>query len=217
MRTTSSTRRAAIAREWFRAAARSARVTALLACRHVSARGRRRRERFRRVRAGTALEELARVELLTAAEVHAVALATSGASNAEIARARGTTARTVANLLARAYRKLGVASRRELVAKLAHGACAPDEQALAPRDLEILARLARGDANKVIAYELALAVSTVADRLARIRRKLGASSNLELARRFAPNRCAARCTVCTWLATRSTTSPTRRAAIPQNR
>ena len=42
-----------------------------------------------------------------------------GGSNAQIARARGTSARTVANQVASVFVKLGVASRRELLAKLA--------------------------------------------------------------------------------------------------
>jgi DNA-binding CsgD family transcriptional regulator len=47
-----------------------------------------------------------------------VALAVvSGATNAEIATRRGTSPRTVANLVARAFRKLGVGSRRELAAR----------------------------------------------------------------------------------------------------
>jgi DNA-binding CsgD family transcriptional regulator len=56
--------------------------------------------------------------LLSEAERDVVARALLGASNAQIGRARKTAARTVANLLARAYRKLGVSSRRELAAKL---------------------------------------------------------------------------------------------------
>ncbi len=55
---------------------------------------------------------------LTSAERAVVACAVAGASNGEIARLRATSARTVANLLARAYRKLGVTSRRELAARL---------------------------------------------------------------------------------------------------
>jgi DNA-binding CsgD family transcriptional regulator len=55
---------------------------------------------------------------LSDAERDVVSRALVGASNAQIARARKTAARTVANLLARAYRKLGVSSRRELAAKL---------------------------------------------------------------------------------------------------
>lgn len=55
---------------------------------------------------------------LTAAE-HGVALAAlRGLSNAEIARERGSAVRTVINLLASVFRKLGVHSRAELAALL---------------------------------------------------------------------------------------------------
>jgi DNA-binding CsgD family transcriptional regulator len=56
--------------------------------------------------------------VLSKAERDVVARALAGASNAQIARARKTAVRTVANLLARAYRKLGVSSRREVAAML---------------------------------------------------------------------------------------------------
>jgi len=45
----------------------------------------------------------------------------AGLSSAEIARARGTSARTVANQLASMYRKMGVNSRQELIATLLRG------------------------------------------------------------------------------------------------
>lgn len=55
---------------------------------------------------------------LTSAE-HAVARdAIAGHSNAEIARRRGSSPRTVANQLAAIYRKLGVGSRAELAVML---------------------------------------------------------------------------------------------------
>lgn len=58
------------------------------------------------------------VERLTAAE-RAVALdAIAGRSNRAIAARRGTTPRTVANQLCAVYRKLRVASRAELAARL---------------------------------------------------------------------------------------------------
>jgi DNA-binding NarL/FixJ family response regulator len=56
---------------------------------------------------------------LTDAE-HCIASALlAGKSNAEIARARGTTARTIANQIASLFRKLGVQSRAQLVADAA--------------------------------------------------------------------------------------------------
>src|SRR5687768_17615162 len=56
---------------------------------------------------------------LTTAESEVLALAVAGLSNAAIAQRRHCSVRTVANLLARAYRKLGVGSRSGAAAKLA--------------------------------------------------------------------------------------------------
>jgi DNA-binding CsgD family transcriptional regulator len=53
---------------------------------------------------------------LTPAEREVVLLALDGHGNAAIANERGCSARTAANLLARACRKLGVRSRGELAA-----------------------------------------------------------------------------------------------------
>lgn len=62
-----------------------------------------------------ALEDLAKV---TEAEREVVALTLEGMSNAEIAKERAVSERTVANQLSSVYRKLGVNSRAELVAWL---------------------------------------------------------------------------------------------------
>lgn len=53
---------------------------------------------------------------LTAAELETARLATRGLTNEAIAEQRGCSVNTVANLLARVYRKLGIASRAELAA-----------------------------------------------------------------------------------------------------
>lgn len=55
---------------------------------------------------------------LTDAEREVTLLLMSGASNAEIAKARGCAVRTVCNQVQSLFRKLGVSSRTELVAKL---------------------------------------------------------------------------------------------------
>jgi len=55
---------------------------------------------------------------LTAAERGVLELLLRGRSNSEIAAARGTSARTVANQVASIFRKLGVSSRAELSSKL---------------------------------------------------------------------------------------------------
>jgi len=55
---------------------------------------------------------------LTDAELANIRLVIEGRTNRAIASARGVSVRTVANQLATAYRKLGVASRFELLAKV---------------------------------------------------------------------------------------------------
>ncbi|MBL8917838.1 MAG: helix-turn-helix transcriptional regulator [Myxococcaceae bacterium] len=57
-------------------------------------------------------------ESLTESECEVVRLVAQGLSNEEVARARGSRPRTVANQLAAVYRKLGVFSRTELLARL---------------------------------------------------------------------------------------------------
>jgi DNA-binding NarL/FixJ family response regulator len=57
-------------------------------------------------------------EKLTTAERAIVKRLLRGETNAAIARARGTSTRTVANQVAHVFRKLGVRSRRELAARL---------------------------------------------------------------------------------------------------
>lgn len=60
-------------------------------------------------------------EVLSQAEQEVVRLALSGLSNEGIAMATGRAKRTVANLLARACRKLGVRRRTELAGVLGRG------------------------------------------------------------------------------------------------
>jgi DNA-binding CsgD family transcriptional regulator len=54
---------------------------------------------------------------LTPAESEVIVHVLAGRTNAEIAAARGTSTRTVANQVASLFRKLGVASRLELVVR----------------------------------------------------------------------------------------------------
>lgn len=56
---------------------------------------------------------------LTPAEQAVLELVAQGLSNTEIAARRGTSVRTVANLLARAYKRLGVGSRTSATATMA--------------------------------------------------------------------------------------------------
>jgi DNA-binding CsgD family transcriptional regulator len=57
-------------------------------------------------------------DTLTPAEREVVELVLAGSSNQQIADARGASYRTVANQLASIFKKVGVSSRVELVAKL---------------------------------------------------------------------------------------------------
>lgn len=61
--------------------------------------------------------ELAVLDDLTPAEREVVAGIVRSRSNGEIARARGTSVRTLANQIAAVYRKLGIVSRAELVVR----------------------------------------------------------------------------------------------------
>lgn len=66
--------------------------------------------------------DLRREFALTAAEDEVARMAIAGLSNAEIARRRGASVRTVANQIAAVLHKLGVVSRRELAVRHARGA-----------------------------------------------------------------------------------------------
>lgn len=57
-------------------------------------------------------------QLLTRAEMEIANAIASGASNAEIARRRGTSVRTVANQVASILRRLGATSRSQIALKL---------------------------------------------------------------------------------------------------
>lgn len=57
---------------------------------------------------------------LSEAEREVAGLAIRGLSNAEIAEARGTRVRTVANQMASIFQRLRVASRQELAARFGH-------------------------------------------------------------------------------------------------
>ncbi|MFO0567151.1 MAG: helix-turn-helix transcriptional regulator [Polyangiaceae bacterium] len=58
---------------------------------------------------------------LTNAERAVVALVLEGLTNAEIARERGSSERTVANQMASIFRKTGAAHRAELVSRIVNG------------------------------------------------------------------------------------------------
>lgn len=79
------------------------------------------------------LERDAEVDRLGPAERAVAALVLRGLANEEIARARGTSVRTVANQLASLFRKLGVSSRVQLAARLALSDLRPSADPRTPR------------------------------------------------------------------------------------
>jgi len=128
---------------------------------------------------------------LTAAE-HEVAYGLwLGRSYEQIARERGTSVRTVANQVRAAFRKLRINSRAELCAALHAVFGQPHREsaapraslaALSPREHVVLARRARGDSLKAIAYDLAVSTSTICRDLQRAMAELGLVTPGELAR-----------------------------------
>lgn len=64
-------------------------------------------------------------DILTRSEREVVRAVLEGASRAEVARARGSSRHTVANIIASAFRKLGVNSRLELASRLASSSETP--------------------------------------------------------------------------------------------
>jgi DNA-binding NarL/FixJ family response regulator len=62
---------------------------------------------------------------LTCAEQEIALAILAGRSRCEVARARGTSVRTVSNLLSQVFRKLGVRSRIELAARVSASGSAP--------------------------------------------------------------------------------------------
>jgi DNA-binding CsgD family transcriptional regulator len=62
--------------------------------------------------------EAPHVDGLTPAELEVLALVLDGRDTPEVARARGSSPRTIANQVASIFRKLGVGSRAELAARV---------------------------------------------------------------------------------------------------
>jgi DNA-binding NarL/FixJ family response regulator len=134
---------------------------------------------------GTALLARAPREL-TSSEREVATMALAGLANRAIAEARSSSVRTVANLLARVFRKLGVRSRGELAA-LAFtpgGEPAAGLERLSAREREVLGWIAKGATNKFAAYELGVAEASVASYLRRAALKLGVRTRVELVRLY---------------------------------
>jgi DNA-binding NarL/FixJ family response regulator len=163
------------------------------------------RTRVPRVRANASVEAErceqrgpAWASALSPTEMEVASDAVAGLSNAAIARKRGRSPRTVANQLQSIYRKLGVSSRAEMTAYLFsvgrtstgepphaasdHGVSLRRASTLSERERTIARLAACGKPNKLIAYELGLAQSTVATHLSAALRKLGLASRVEIIR-----------------------------------
>lgn len=74
---------------------------------------------------------------------------------------------------------------RFLVAKRTHDTPKPPRVALTAREHEVVARAAMGQSNKLIAYDLGIAPSTVAGHLTKAAAKLGVQTRIELITAFA--------------------------------
>ena len=148
-----------------------------------------------------AAEDVPSAVALTRAERDVLARIATGASNAEIASARGVSVRTVANQVARLFKKLNATSRYELIqwTALAHSEAAvveresmsvvarspaADWRSLTADERDVVWRFAQALPYKNIAYELDLAIGTVVGRLRRAMRKLRVSSRVELLERL---------------------------------
>lgn len=139
---------------------------------------------------------------LTTAEGAVAAWAARGHSEKVIAYELGLAQGTVSALLARAYKKLGIATRAALVArlevptdvermKLDDGAevllfSAPAGvpralEALSEAEREVASAVARGDSNAAIAARRKVSPATIAKQLASACAKLGVSTRVELA------------------------------------
>ena len=100
----------------------------------------------------------------------------AGASNSEIAAARGTSVNTIAKQTSSVLRKLRVSSRRGLVALWHATASEPSldlaQVSLTDCERRVVVLAMTGTSNKLIAAELGLAIGTVATLLSRARRKI---------------------------------------------
>lgn len=152
------------------------------------------------------------LSLLTPAERAVVEGAIAGQSNAELARSRSTSTRTVANQLSAAYQKLGVRSRGELAKKLSAPGAQPSAAVrelltgcwtltdrvdagdrrwaiaserstpLDPAEIDAVRARAQGASLATIAAALGVSEPTVSRRVKRGMQKLGLGSVAELVR-----------------------------------
>jgi DNA-binding CsgD family transcriptional regulator len=117
---------------------------------------------------------------MTRSELHVAQLAASGLSNSAIAVLRQTSVRTVANQMGRVLRQLGIGSRLALATRAdvapTGDATVANWSLLTERQREVLARIASGTPQKVVAIDLGVSASTVSGALREARARLGFAS-----------------------------------------
>ncbi len=148
-------------------------------------------------------EHITGIERLTQSEAAILEQLARGDTNADIARARGRSIRTVAKQVSTVMAKLEVTSRRQLLAVLRKAyACvgtarstplilhtAKRKPLLTEREQAVVQRAMQGESNKEISFDLLVSTSTVAVLLSRGVHKLGVGSLAELMlRRDGPDR-----------------------------
>ena len=106
---------------------------------------------------------------LTEREREILALLSNGSSTADIAARLGIRDRTVRRHATNVYTKIG--AQRE-------------SNALTPRELEILALLAAGNATADIAEQLVISTTTVKSHLTSVYKKIGATNRVQAARYY---------------------------------
>ncbi len=111
-----------------------------------------------------------------------------GASYKTVASAMNLSVHTVHDHVKNIFRRLRVASRGELQARFREPNAAPpssgSQEALRPREREVLAQLLAGAPYKAVAKQMGISVHTVHDYVKAIFREFGVSSKGELLARF---------------------------------
>lgn len=141
--------------------------------------------------------EVINYPLLSDSEKKVLLSLTQGLINKQVARALKMPEATVKNQIARIYRKLGVATRielirkhqawnslsaqeREFLIKQAREKSEGEKTGLSKREAEVMQLLLSGLTNQQIATELTLSPNTVKNHVSNVIRKMGVASRIEL-------------------------------------